>query len=365
MDRLKLSETYFNIIKEPGWFTKFFWWLSGADTKVLAHCPYADHVKYFGLGGIVLTTGILAALSGGYAFYTVFSPDIADELTTNIIHWKAFFQASFFGVIWGLIILNLDRFIIASSGIGDGSGKISWKTILHASPRIFMAIVLSVVIAAPLELRIFDSEIDAELFQIQNEQLLVLNKITDSAFVNRIDEIVVHKHKLEKKIAELEELIKAQEIKYQEEIAGRVSGIPGAGSAAKSIRDYVDHKLKPELVELKASSVGPMAKLESQKDSLLFKKYEAYTMNKKQVQNMDGLLQRLIIAHEIAGWKLTWLIRLIFIVIETAPIFFKMMMADDVYEAIQANLKSYILKHELNYTESEMKGLNSEVPNSS
>ena len=33
-----------------------------------------DRVKYAGIGGIVLCTGVLAAFSGGFAFYTIFSP---------------------------------------------------------------------------------------------------------------------------------------------------------------------------------------------------------------------------------------------------------------------------------------------------
>ncbi len=343
---MKLTESYFKERKEANWVTKMFWWLSGADPKILDHSPYSDHVKYFGLGGIVLATGVLAALSGGYAFYTVFSSTPIDSAVSSIDPY-ALFQAAIFGLIWGLIILNLDRFIISSSGIGDGSGRITKKTLIHASPRIFMAVVLSIVIAAPLELRIFESEIEAELFKMQKEQLLVLNEITNTEYAQRVDEVAVKRTNLENAITQQEELIKAQEIKYQEEIAGRVSGIPGAGSAAKSIRVYLDEVLKPDLAQLKVTNEPQIAKLWLQTDYLKAEKVQAYAINKTQVQKMDGLLQRLMIAHKIAGWKLTWLIRLIFIVIETAPILFKMMMRNEVYEALHENLKRHILKEEL------------------
>ena len=345
---MKLTESYFKERKESNWITKVFWWLAGADPKILGHSPYSDHVKYFGLGGIVLATGILAALSGGYAFYIVFSQATMEGWVQGSVHWSSLLQASFFGLVWGLIILNLDRFIISSSGIGDGSGNISKRTLIHASPRIFMAVVLSIVIAAPLELRIFESEIEAELFKVQKEQLLVLNQITDTEYEQRLDEVAVRRGNLEKSISELEGLIKAQEIKYQEEIAGRVSGIPGAGSAAKSIRIYLDQVLSPELEQLRAKNETVIANLWNQTDSLKAEKKEAYALNKTQVQKMGGLLQRLTITHEIAGWKLTWLIRLIFIVIETAPILFKMMMRNEVYEALHDNLKRNILRIELN-----------------
>jgi hypothetical protein len=345
---MKLTESYFKESKESSWITKVFWWLSGADPKILRHSPYSDHVKYFGLGGIVLATGVLAALSGGYAFYTVFSPGNFDGMDAGSVDGYALFQASFFALIWGLIILNLDRFIISSSGIGDGSGNISKRTLLQASPRIFMAIVLSIVIAAPLELRIFEPEIEAELFKIQKEELLVLNQITDTEYAQRLDEVAVRRSDLEESISELEGLVKEQEIKYQEEIAGRVSGIPGAGRAAKSIRVYLDEVIIPNLAQVRSQNEPIIANLWSQTDSLKVEKTEAYTVNKTQVQKMGGLLQRLTIAHEIAGWKLSWLIRLIFIVIETAPILFKMMMRNEVYEALHENLKNHILRVELN-----------------
>ena len=355
---MKLTESYFKDRKESNWITKMFWWLSGADPQILRHSPYSDHVKYFGLGAIVLATGILAALSGGYAFYTVFSSANFDGATPYSVDGYALFQASFFALIWGLIILNLDRFIISSSGIGDGSGTISKRTLLQASPRIFMAVVLSIVIAAPLELRIFESEIEAELFKMQKEQLLVLNQITDTEYEQRLTEVTVRRDDLEQSIFELEELIKEQEIKYQEEIAGRVSGIPGAGRAAKSIRVYLDEVLKPDLAKLIATNEPEITRLWSQTDSLKEEKVEAYSINKTQVQKMDGLLQRLTIAHEIAGWKLTWLIRLIFIVIETAPILFKMMMRNEVYEALHENLKRHILNVEINEKEYHDKPFN-------
>lgn len=344
---MKLTTTYFDTPHAPNRVNAFFWWLSGADPRILQHSPYADHVKYFGLGGIVLTTGILAALSGGYAFYTVFATTTLDAQGAVITDWSAVGLATLFALIWGAIILNLDRFIVASSGIGDGTGRMSWATLLHAFPRIFMALVLSIVIAAPLELRIFESEIDAALFRVQHQERLALNALTDSTYAQRMDQVANRRAQLETELADAAALVQAQEIKYQEEIAGRVSGIPGAGSAAKAIRIYLDQRLIPQLDTLTQRNTLAMAQLQLQTDSLQHAKEKAYAVNDAQVQQMGGLLQRLSIAHAVAGWKVTWLIRLIFMVIETAPIFFKMMMRNEVYETLHDHLKAHILKSEL------------------
>ena len=54
-------------------FTKFLWWCCGADKKILIKATNYDRVKYAGIGAIVLVTGILAAVSGGFAFSTIFA----------------------------------------------------------------------------------------------------------------------------------------------------------------------------------------------------------------------------------------------------------------------------------------------------
>lgn len=344
MEELKqkrLTEEYFKNTKNFNGFGKVFWWLSGADLKILKHSPYSDRVKYFGLGGVVLTTGILAALSGGYAFFTIFS---SVDFTQNAesLFSNAVIKEGFFGLIWGLVILNLDRFIIGGSNIGDGTGRITKKVLWQASPRIFLALVLSFVIAAPLELRIFEKEINAELFRVQSKRLIELNQITDQIYQGRVNDLKDKKISLTQEIGSLENLIEQQEIKYQEEIAGRVSGVPGAGIAAKSIRDYLDNSLKPKLKEVKTTNNELIADLDLKIEALDANVQEGYAINEQQVKLMGGFLQRLQIAHKVAGWKVVWLIRLVFILIETAPILFKMMMKNEVYEDLHQNLKEHI-----------------------
>ena len=336
------SEDYFKETRKVNTLTRLLWWAAGADRKLLMQCPHADHVKFFGLGGIVLATGLLAAISGGYAFYTIFSPKEIQGAMESSIDWLSVVKATIFGILWGLVIFNLDRFIISSSGIGDGSGRITPRMLLHAIPRILMALVLSIAIAAPLEIRIFKTEIDGELFRVQNERILELNKITDAEFEERIRVALTDRGALEEEIKNQEQLIKQQEIKYQEEIAGRVSGVPGAGSAAKAIRYYIDTRLKPDLEKMKMENTTSIATLNTDIESLRSEKEIAYQNNKNQAKKLDGLLQRLLLAEEIAGWKIIWLIRMIFIVIETGPIFFKMMIVKGTYDYLEDNLKEEI-----------------------
>ena len=44
---------------------------SGSSTELLKKTP-TDVNKHIGIGGVILFTGILAALSSGYALFTIF-----------------------------------------------------------------------------------------------------------------------------------------------------------------------------------------------------------------------------------------------------------------------------------------------------
>src|SRR5690606_14520929 len=123
----------------PNRIMKLFWKAAGGDSFILSKSTYSDQIKYFCLGGIVVATAIMAGLSGGYAFYTIFKPSYDDVLNAYILshsgEMNGFVEptdvptaiiALIFGLIWGLIIYNIDRFIVTSTGKGDGTEAITW-----------------------------------------------------------------------------------------------------------------------------------------------------------------------------------------------------------------------------------------------
>ena len=135
------------VSKTPSKANQFFWWCAGVDKKILMSCSYSDHVKYVGIGGVVVATAFMAALSMGFAMQTIFH-----EMYISIP----------IAIVWSLIVFNLDRFIVSSTGKGDGEATISLKELGNATPRLLMAILLGLTISAPLETVIFDKEIERE-----------------------------------------------------------------------------------------------------------------------------------------------------------------------------------------------------------
>ncbi len=136
---------------------KFFLTCSGVDKNLIENCSNGEQNKYVGIGATVFFTAVMATIAGSYALFTVFNN---------------FYTAIFFGLIWGILIFNLDRFIVST--IKKSDSKI--KEFLQASPRILLAIIIAIVISKPLELKLFEKEINQVLLTEKN-QMTLDNKI--------------------------------------------------------------------------------------------------------------------------------------------------------------------------------------------
>jgi hypothetical protein len=126
-------------------------WLSGADPDILRSCPYGERAKYVGLGGAVLTTSAMGALSCGFALH------MAMRLPVVICVVLA--------LAWGVAIMNLDRWLIS----GTQRRATAWQNLMLAAPRVLLGVLIGLVVSTPLTLRIFQDEINAELAVMQRE----------------------------------------------------------------------------------------------------------------------------------------------------------------------------------------------------
>lgn len=130
--------------QRPGALKRFFFACAGAYTKILESCP-SEHSKYVGIGATILLTACLAVISGSFAIMTL--------IESPLVALGA-------GLLWGALIFNLDRYIVSSI---RKEGRILNEVAL-ALPRLFLAIVISLVITKPIEVRLFDNQINSELF---------------------------------------------------------------------------------------------------------------------------------------------------------------------------------------------------------
>lgn len=87
------------------------------------------------------------------------------------------------------MIFNLDRYIVASTGKGDGTEVITWAEFKNALPRLFMGCIIALTISKPLEIRIFKSEIDAKLQEKQKLMRQDLDSLTHATYDRLINQV--------------------------------------------------------------------------------------------------------------------------------------------------------------------------------
>ena len=148
----------------------FFLFCSGVNLSILKRTP-TDASKYVDIGATIFFTGVFATVAAGYALSTIF---------------ESTFLVSVVALLWGLMIFNLDRFIVSTM---KKKGSF-FKDFGTATPRIFLAVLISVVIAKPLELKIFESEIEAELVKMEQENYKVQDDLVKDRYTADIDSIV-------------------------------------------------------------------------------------------------------------------------------------------------------------------------------
>jgi hypothetical protein len=308
-------------------FERILWFAAGADATILQRCPHSDRVKYQGLGGIVWATGILAFIAMTFGISVIF-------FKNEPVSFKSVAVPMLIGLIWGAIIFNLDRFIISSTGKGDGSEKITLSELINALPRILMACVIALSISAPLEIKLFDDEI-TKFFQKENEGLILeQEKAYENGAKNEIDAIQAEINLKEKEKVEQEQIRSKNEEFVQFEIAH--GGCKGKCQEYKMLMATAEKKIDQLQEEINRLTTK-IDKFNNIRDAKL-KDYEG------KIKAPPGLLDRLLLLERLPDSKWpVWIVRALFFVIEVGPLFFKMMLTRSVYDHLKHNEDELVL----------------------
>lgn len=348
-------------IRRSSFLNEFFWWCAGVNRDILRQCP-TDYAKYAGMGGTILFTALMAMLSGGYAMFYVFN------------NYKI---AIAFGVFWGLLIFNLDRFIV-NTMYSDGKVTISWQELYSGLPRIIMAIFLGIVISTPLELKIYEKSINTEIKTMKQNKLKELLAADEA----KLDELNIRKDQaLSRDIVDAavgsagaaytdaNNELGTLQARYNQ-LQSSISNLVTRRRHLSQVKDSIQYrklsseinkftiqrnKLKPRITELqttKASEDHAYREAISQNKEQMKKDLEAIDEDIKEVKKkiadaekeyapqltdeFDGFQGRMMAFDRLKDNPSTKMaalfISLLFIIIETAPTFFKMMIASGPYD---------------------------------
>ncbi len=298
--------------------SNFFWWCAGAYQDVLKDCP-SEQTKYAGLGGVLLATFILAALSAGYAVYSVF----------NEPAW-----AVFFGLVWGLIIFNFDRFLVSTM---RKYGVSLQKQIWMAVPRIVLALLIGFTIARPLELKIFEKEIDVQVIANRHTKMLQNDSLLQAESRSVLTMAQHERDRLTAREQGLQDTLHRLQQAYVEEADGTGgSGKRGIDKLTRMKQEAYQSALQlltPELRQLKQQELyqDSLIRTANAAREVKNRQYEA------QVTTDVGFLERNkalsdLSAKEGSVFWANLLISLLIILIETGPVLSKLIMSVGPYD---------------------------------
>jgi len=291
---------------------QFFIICSGADTDLLKTSSIGEQNKYAGIGATIFFTAVMAFIASSYALYTIF-----DSIYTSIG----------FGLIWGLLIFNLDRFIVSTI---KKRGSF-FNQLLQATPRLILALIIAIVISKPLELKIFEKEINQVLLTEKNAMTLQNQDDIALQFSPKETELKQKITALKTNIDTKEAEVTALYNTYITEAEGTSgSNKLGKGPVYKEKRDKHDTALA-ELQLLKTESKDKVATIEA--ELLLLKtKYDSQIVNTQPIiDGFDGLMAR-INALNTLPWLPSFFIFLLFLTIETSPIIAKLLSPKGEYD---------------------------------
>ena len=302
----------------------FFILCSGADKNLLASCSEGEKTKYVGIGATVFFTAIMAFIASSYALYTVFDNP---------------FVAMGFGIVWGLLIFNLDRFIVSTIRKRDRFSS----EFLQASPRIILAIIIAIVISKPLEIKIFEKEINTVLLKEKNALSLNNKKEVANYFQSDLDKNKSEIDSLKSEIAKKEKEVNSLYETYITEAEG-TRGTMKLGKGPVFKEKIAKHDLaKKDLDTIRKSNLAKIAEKERKNKTLQADLDKKVTETQPIIDAFDGLMARINALNKLPLLP-SLFIMLLFLAIETSPIIAKLLSPKGEYdfklEAIETALQA-------------------------
>lgn len=271
----------------------FFIWCSGASVEIVKKCDDKEISKYTNIGIVVFCVAFLSVFSATYFLSFAFNTE-----GTNFV-WLYLP----IGIIWGFIILSLDRAIVSTISKNDTLNI----QILKSIPRVALALMIGIVVATPLEFKIFEKEVNNEI------NVSVAKMVEDESARTIQNEIKTKKEEVTKR----EKTKEDARINLKNEVEGKTGQGVGFGHYARVYKEEFD-KATQELNKVN----NELAILESQKVSLLNTIDLDAKVNEYKAQKI-GVIERVKVLYSLGGTHLA--ITILFVLIELLPLLTKLM----------------------------------------
>jgi len=239
-----------------------------------------------------------------------------------------------FAIIWGLIIFNFDRFLVATMRKYGISRR---KQIWMAVPRIALALLIGLTIARPLELKIFEKEINTKVVENVHKKIQLNDSLLKIESANQAQTATDERNRLITRKQQIEDTLHQLQMAYLREADGT------GGSMQRGIENITRLKLNafdqartqygPELAQLN-TGIQEQDRILNESNAGLESKRKTY--EQAAIANV-GFLERNkalsdLNSEESSVFWTSLLISLLIILIEVGPILSKLIMPVGPYD---------------------------------
>lgn len=301
-------------------FRNFLYFLSKTDKKIIDRCPNITKDIQASLGFFVLLTGVFALISGSYSVSNMFTyVDKNSKLPEITFGGK--FLSFLIGLIYSIFIMAIDREIVSAS---------SKRVLIFRFP---LAIIISLIISVPIEMKIFDQRIIASLKdKYEKEKEERLRRTKEDLGLPRIQGEIDNKKKdRENALIKYNNAVAAKYAELVGEKKDEYTGRPGEGKAFRladeNIRRY------DSLIKKIDTSIAELTKV--YRDS-------SNKVAPVSISNPYDLLSKYMKLNEItqeyeSANRLSWGILILFFLFETIPSLIKFFTPRSEYDTILEN----------------------------
>lgn len=295
--------------------TKFLLYLSKTDRRVIVLCSDSAYKTQAGNGVFVLLVGIFAFTSASYALRTALGAN-----------WVAFLVAA----VYGVLIIFIDREIVSANNKNKGM----------IATRLGLAVFIGLVVSVPIELRLFEEQINQELKRTQNSDnspYLAKKLEAEAQFRDRI--LVKDKQiqELQKEAGQLQTRLTNELLQRGQQITGVVAGTgrPGNGPVFRRLEAQIKEN-EHQLTQARAD----YNKLKEEELNALKRLDEEY--HNQAIPPADDLLARYVALGSVKqdpqrgvdAWTMAWGVRLLLIMLELTPALIKVLQEENDYHAL-------------------------------
>lgn len=330
-------------------FQLFLLRVAGADLNLLAR-PECSHEmpKFLIAGWTLILGGLLAGISASFALFRIFN-------SLAVLP---------FGALFGFFTYNVDRHIVVSM---RKTSKGSLRTLGLAVPRILLAGMIALTVAKPLEIKLFESEI--------NYQLSLDATRARAAHVKEINEghpeIAQLEQERERLQKEIETAQNNRDVALRESVAeadGSAGNGKGRGALYEVKQAFLETRTQ-ELATIRTRNRARSQEIEQKLAELRSARDNDVSAVESAQHKAHGILASLRALDEIGHdpeYGRTLLIAMsfvtaLFLLIDIAPVLVKLLSPFSVYDALLESRETAAKNHTTNLTELLTNRLNDET----